>query len=151
MTDNNPFAVLNTDRRREEIIFGEAVGIERKARFAADEYAPGDPISPTTAQTLLNEGYVAPDIGQNRAPSARSLLETARSYDERTSEDIEAYLCGYVIPEPRPDARVMFTTLRLESANRDIPESIKADIRSAFTSRPDELYTTDSVVRCWWD
>jgi hypothetical protein len=151
MTDNNPYGGLNTDRRREKIIFGEHIDYDGIAYFAHGDYAVGDPIPPATAQTLLDERYVVPDIGQNAGPGAETLVSAARSYDRRTSEDVEAYLCGYVIPEPRPDARVTFTTLRLESAEEAIPEDVQTDVKTEFEYRPDELCTTNNVVRCWWD
>ncbi len=149
MTD--PYADLNTDPEREHIIFGERIDYDGIAYFADGEYAIGEPISPATAQTLLNEGYVPAGIGQNAGPDARTLVSAARSYDARTSEDVTASLCGYIIPEHRPDARVTFTTLRLESADEAIPEDVQTDIKTEFEHRPDELQTTDAVVRCWWD
>jgi len=151
MTENNPFAELNTDDERYRIIFGEQIDYDGAAYFAAGENPTGDPISPETAQLLIDEGYVAPDVGQNRAPTARELVETARAYDARTTSDVHAALCGYVIPARRPDARVMFTTVRLESPGGFIPEDVQTDIRTEFERGPDELYTTDTVVRCWWD
>jgi len=149
MTD--PYADLNTDAERERIIFGERIEFDGVALFADGDYPTGDPITPATAERLLNEGYVPPDIGQNRAPTARSLLATAQTYDSRTSEDVSAFLCGYVVPEHRHDARVTFTTLRLESAAEAIPEDVQTDIKTEFEHRPDELHITDAVVRCWWD
>jgi hypothetical protein len=151
MTENNPFAELNTDDERERIIFGERIDYDGAAYFAADEFATGDPINTGTAQVLIDENYVAPESSQNRAPTARELVETARAYDARTSDDVHAALCGYVIPARRPDARVMFTTFRLESHGGFIPEDVQTDIRTEFEPGPDELYTTDTVVRCWWD
>jgi hypothetical protein len=151
MTENNPFTELNTDDERERIIFGERIDYDGAAYFSGDEYATGDPISTETAQVLIDEHYVAPESSQNRAPTARELVETARAYDARTSGDVHASLCGYVIPARRPDARVMFTTVRLESRGGFIPEDVQTDIRTEFERGPDELYTTDTVVRCWWD
>jgi len=151
MTENNPFAELNTDDERYRIIFGEQIDYDGAAYFAAGENPTGDPINTETAQVLIDEGYVAPDVGQNRAPTARELVETARAYDARTTRDVHAALCGYVIPARRPDARVMFTTVRLDSPGGFIPEDVQTDIRTEFERGPDELYTTDTVVRCWWD
>jgi hypothetical protein len=151
MTDTNPFRDLNTDPERELIIFGEKIDVEKIAYFTADDFATGDPIAPETAQTLLDRGYVLPDGRQNDGPTARRLLDTARSYDDRTGAGVAAFVCGYVIPAARPDARVTFTTLRLESDGDPIPEDIQTAVRNEFERGPDELSTTDTVVRAWWD
>jgi hypothetical protein len=151
MTENNPLSELNTDPQREHIIFDERIDYEGIAYFAHGDYAAGEPITLATAQTLLDEGYVAPDMGQNAGPGAQTLLSTAKAYDTRTNEAVHVCLCGYIIPEHRPDSRVTFTTLRLESPEEAIPEDVQTDIRAEFEYPPNELSTTDSVVRCWWD
>ncbi|ERG94220.1 hypothetical protein [Haloquadratum walsbyi] len=75
------------DDEREVLIFGETIDVAPHglAKFSAADYARGDPITPQTAETALNRGYVAPEDSQYRGPTAEELLEILKAYDESTT------------------------------------------------------------------
>lgn len=162
MTDTNStdtddrFSHINTDTERLELIFGDDTELERTQRFKAGDSAfhvAGDPITPETATTLIERGFLDPEDRQNDAPTAQSLVDTARKYDDRTPPSVDAQLAGYVIPASRADARITFDTIRLESDSGDIDEETQDDFLDEFDfrHRPSDSHQDTTVCYAWWD
>jgi hypothetical protein len=132
------------DDEREQLLFGEVVDPRGIAYFDRREKTHGDPITTDTATTLLDRGYIEPTDRQNYGPTATKLVELTTEYDKKTPAAVDARICGYLIPAWRPDARITFTTFRLESDAGAITPAIQTDVAEEFKA-------SDSVVRAWWD
>lgn len=150
------FSHIDTGTERLEIIFGDDTELERLQRFKSGEnrlHVKGDPITPATAATLIDGGYVDPEDRQNDAPTAQSLVDTAREYENRTPPSVDAQLAGYVVPASRSDARITFDEIRLESDSGDIGDDIQTEFLGEFDgrNRPDDSRQDTTVCYAWWD
>jgi hypothetical protein len=94
----------------ERLIFGcelpDGAGV---TYFDTDDSSRGDPIRAEDAHRLMKSGHLAPDERQNDGPPANVLATHAGLLDRMGAASVR--IIGYVVPEPRPDARITLTGL----------------------------------------
>lgn len=145
---------LRTDSGREQMIFGEQLDwqdVHGIARFGVGNYTQSGPITPDTAEQLIESGYMDPDTSQNFAPEHSKIVMTANRLQNQHPE-IEVLFGGYVIPERRPDARVSITSVRMHT-NNGYGESVE-DARETFAAvfgNADEYHEDGDMLYAWWD
>lgn len=131
---------LDTDVRREQLVFDEAVDWDDQ--FGGIKRFKDLP--PETARALIDENYVDPDGGQNRSPTMDTLVTEAEQFE---SKHVTAGLNGYIVSPDRHDARVSFEGIQIRG-------NLSMDEVTAFTNQfggADELTTSASKCRAWWD
>jgi hypothetical protein len=141
---------VRTDAQREQLIFGEVVAPDRVVRFARDDFAAGDPITPATGRELLEEGFMPASMRQNGGPTMGCLVEIAEDLDAFDGVDVR--LTGYVVPASRADARVTVTGIVAESEGA-MPAAVCEVFREWFGTfgDADELTVEDEFCSAWWD
>lgn len=146
------------DPGREGLVAGGPVDWDDRGilRFAGGPYADADPVDADTARLLIDMGYAPAESTQNRSPTMDALVAVGRRLAE--TYDVRVRFDGYVIPPHRDDARVTFTTVRLEAdeiavqagEEAAIPEACQIAFEQAFGGA-DEFRADPAVCTAWWD
>ena len=106
----------------ERLIFGHELPADAGvSHFAARPSARGEPIRSEDAGRLMEAGHLDPNERQNNGPPANSLMSYAGMLDRLTGPPVR--LVGYVVPEPRPDARITLTGL-VAGSEVDEPDGV---------------------------
>lgn len=142
---------LETDDRREQLIFGEPIDWDAEDQNSTElfgDYYDGTAIEVETARTLIEEGYVDPEFRQNYSPQFGEMVE----WGEKTEAeyDVTVSFEGYVISPHRPDARISFTTIVVDANEGDLERALIAELGETFGDA-DEANIGEDHADFWWD
>ncbi|WP_436936561.1 hypothetical protein [Halovenus marina] len=142
------------DRELEQIAFGKSINWEEESKYGTIFFGPEmtrtfPPMNVGTAETLLEKGYIDTEYSHNNAPNSARLVSWAgKVQHEYKSYDLRVGMIGYMVSPDRPDSRLAFTGVTIDSPT-NIPESLKREVGREFT--PDLIAVDDFNIEVRWD
>lgn len=128
---------FNRDFERRDEMLGIQVewGPSNRGGIAYFDNLNGD-----TLRVLIDEQFVAPDLGHNEAPTPKEFLRFLMDHPQATAG-------GYAVSPDRADYSVMLTSLHISRENRD--DQLIGPVLH-FCEAADELIIEPDMY-CWWD
>lgn len=143
-----------TKRELETVAFGREIDWESEATYGTVFFGPEKshqlpPLPISTAETLLEDGFVDPDQRHNESPRAEKLIHWASSIQHQYKYyQIETGVIGYLVSPDRPDSRIAVTGVSIRGA-QPVPEQIEREAVRELS--PDWVEADDFNIRLQWD
>lgn len=139
---------------REYLAFGRRIDWESEGQLGTVYFGPNPsadfpPLPIGTVTDLIDEGFLDPEDGHNKAPPAKEILAWARSIrDEFRSYQLEIGLTGYMVAPDRADSRIQLNGVSIQSQG-PVPEGVKRKSTRRFA--PDLISVDESHIALIWD
>jgi len=132
-------------KEREMLLFGK--------KLTDKDYLGGvvrfDEITIPTAQRLIELGYLEPTERQNESPTAETMIEWGKKWNDKYGLPI-VFVHGYVVSHKREDCRITLEGIRCFWLGLPNLREMIDDFINQFRNA-DEFSYDEEHGFCWWD